>query len=96
MTNKNEKYMIGDIDLSTVRNRNEIRVAEALAAALAALPENSLSRDAVYDVYACALNYLPARYVQGGSIVLRDPVTKNEVELAVKKALSRVKNSPKN
>ncbi len=95
MVNKNEKYMIGEIDLSTVRNRNEIRVAEALANILATQPDHGLSNDAVYDVYACALNYLPARYVQGGSIVLRDPVTKNEVDLAVKKAMSRVQNSPK-
>jgi hypothetical protein len=48
----------------------------------------------IQDMYALALNKLPARYIQEGTIVLNEPVTDTEVELAVKRAIQTVREKP--
>jgi hypothetical protein len=46
------------------------------------------------DIYALALNGLPARYVQHVNLVLEEPVTDEMVREAVRKAVSTVVNRP--
>ncbi|MFW5931406.1 MAG: late competence development ComFB family protein, partial [Desulfosalsimonas sp.] len=48
----------------------------------------------IQDIYALALNMLPARYTQQFSIVLKDPVTDQEVSEALHKAVQRVRDNP--
>jgi len=48
----------------------------------------------VQDIYALALNSLPPRYVQDGTIVFNEPVKRSDIEYAVRKAVEKVRKSP--
>ena len=76
MSQYNERYRIGTVDLFNVRNRNEVRIVEKLRDALAERGDTNLDEQTVHDIYALALNLLPARYSQSGTIVLREPYAK--------------------
>jgi len=91
----NNSYTVHGVPLSSIRNRNEIRVAKFMQAALEALEKPELSDEAVMDAYAFALNMIPARYAQRGTIVLRDPVKNEDIVLAVNEALARVLSNPR-
>ena len=47
------------------------------------------------DIYALALNRLPARYCQKGTIVVGEPVREADVEEAVRDAFDTVIRRPK-
>ena len=95
MVKQQKSYLVGDADLSLVRNRNELRVIECMRATLEELGNPELPEKLLKDAYAYTLNQLPARYAQGGTIVLRDPVRKETIEAHVSKALRRVLENPK-
>ena len=95
MSANDTRYMLGNIDLFAVRNRNEVRVIEKMREALAELGNPELPVKALLDAYALALNLLPARYAQSGTIVLRDPIRENHLREAVAKAISQVLVYPK-
>jgi hypothetical protein len=95
MTKNNERYVIGAVDLSDIRNRNETRVVAKLRAALEELGNPDIPVRALRDAYALALNLIPARYAQSGTIVLGDPVRDNDLQEAVGKALTQVLTHPK-
>jgi hypothetical protein len=82
--------MMQDISFDGVFNRNEKRVQELLPALLAQYPQFNLEDIDIQDIYALALNKLPARYVQRMSIVLRDPITDEQVRAAICEAIDRV------
>ena len=88
-------YTVHGVSLGSIRNRNETRVARFMREALEALEKPELSDDAVMDAYAYALNKLPARYAQRGTIVLRDPVKNEDIISAVNEALARVLINPR-
>jgi len=92
MDRRRDKYLVAGVDLSDVRNRNETRVAEAMRLVLEECGNLKLDTEALQDVYACALNQLSARYVQSGTIILRDPVEPQEIREAVEGALQQVMN----
>ncbi|MDZ7753476.1 MAG: late competence development ComFB family protein [Gammaproteobacteria bacterium] len=81
-------------DLAGIRNRNEGRVAAAMAEVLEEFPGFGPEVMDLQDVYALALNALPPRYVQREGIVLREPVTDNDVREAVREAVRRVMERP--
>lgn len=78
-----------------VRNRNEVRVVKAMERFFQERDIPELSGKDRCDIYAFALNALPARYAQKGTIVLRDPVRDSTVEKAVRAAYERVTFNPK-
>lgn len=88
------KYTVAGVSLSDIRNRNETRVAKALRDALEHF-NSPLAPETIMDMYALALNELPPRYAQTGSIVLNDPVRETAVKDAVQKAIDRVLAHPK-
>lgn len=90
-----ERYLVCGVDLSDIRNRNEVRVVEKLRDALVELGNPNLPDKALRDAYALALNHLPARYRQSGTIVLREAIRESHLREAVAKALSRVLANPK-
>jgi hypothetical protein len=92
---KREDYIFSGTDLYTVRNRNERRVLKSMTANKEIQALDNPDGDMIRDIYAMALNLLPPRYTQSGSIVLREPVRKNAVDEAVREALHRVLNNPK-
>lgn len=95
MSSYKAMYTVAGIDLTGVRNRNETRVAECMRQVLEELGDPALTPKAVQDAFAFALNQLPARYAQYGTIVLREPVRKEDVRAAVEESLRRVLDNPK-
>jgi len=90
-----DKYKIGDVDCFNIRNRNEGRVIRTMRELLRKKGNPLISDKDLQDIYALALNVLPPRYTQRGTIVLRDPVSTNEVYEAVEDAYDRVMAWPK-
>lgn len=95
MPKQREKYIVAGVDLYHVRNRNEQRVARCLQEELDRLGLTDVSPEIIEDSYALALNQLPSRYAQQGTIVLRDPVRKMSIEEAVSASVNRVLNNPR-
>ncbi|MDR1686758.1 MAG: late competence development ComFB family protein [Desulfovibrio sp.] len=91
---KRENYILSGTDLYAVRNRNEQRVLKSMAANEDIQALSDPHGDLIRDIYAMALNLLPPRYTQRGTIVLREPVRKNAVDEAVREALRLVLNNP--
>ena len=90
-----DKYKMGDVDFFNIRNRNEGRVVKVLHEYMQKKGNPLISEKDLQDIYALALNVLPPRYTQRGTIVLRDPVTKHEVYAAVEDAYDQVVEHPK-
>jgi hypothetical protein len=90
-----DKYKLGDLDFFNIRNRNEGRVIRTLSDFLQDKGNTLLSGKDLQDIYALALNALPPRYTQRGTIVLIDPVTKADIYAAVENAYDKVVESPK-
>ena len=95
MAATSKKYMIDDLDLSAIRNRNEQRVLKVLRKAMAEMPNFEPDAKDLKDIYALALNSLPARYAQSGTIVLRDPVREDQIAVVVNAAIVRIMERPK-
>lgn len=87
-------YILNDIPLDQIRNKNEVRVIKMLSRILTEYPNFVPNALDIEDIYALALNQLPPRYVQRATVILREPVTDEEVEQAVRKAINRVRSHP--
>ena len=95
MTQTPDRYIVDGVDMSSLRNRNESRVAECMREELATMIDNAFTEKDLLDVYALSLNTLPARYTQKGTIVLREPVSKESVRTTVRNAFEQVLQNPK-
>lgn len=82
------------VDLSRIYNKNEKRVVVAMEKYLDTIKDWEPEALDIQDIYALALNSLPPRYVQDGTIVFNDPVKGADIENAVKVAVDKVKNAP--
>lgn len=90
-----ERYTFEDVNLLFVRNKNEKRVIEAMRLILPAdYPNFTPNALDIQDIYALALNSLAPRYVQQGSIVLREPVKLDTIDAAVRDAIETVSRRP--
>lgn len=83
-----------DVDLSRIHNRNEKRVVQAMDQIFAAIEDWEPEALDIQDIYALALNALPPRYVQEGTIVFNESVRSAEIEQAVRKAVDKVRSKP--
>lgn len=95
MPKTREKYLVAGVDLYHVRNRNELRIAKCLAELIESKGLDDIEPNVVKDVYALALNALPSRYTQQGTIVLRDPVQSKDIDTIVAESLLHVLKNPK-
>ena len=82
------------VDLSRIYNKNEKRVVVAMEKILGQMEDWEPEPLDIQDIYALALNRLPPRYVQEGTIVFNEPIRIAEVERVVTEAVEKVKNSP--
>ena len=82
------------VDLSRIYNKNEKRVVLAMEKYLSEADDWEPEALDIQDVYALALNSLPPRYVQDGTIVFNEPVKRADIENAVKDAVAKVRSSP--
>ena len=83
-----------NVDLTRVYNRNEKRVLQAMGRLFGAIDDWEPEALDIQDVYALALNSLPPRYVQEGTIVFNESVRNAEIEQAVRKAVEKVRKKP--
>lgn len=87
--------MVNGVDLSGIRNRNEARVAVLMTEVLRDdYPDYILDRLDIEDIYALALNFLPARYAQQGSIVLGKKPSDSEIRQTIRDAADKVLENP--
>ena len=90
-----DRYDFEGINLLFIRNKNERRVIEVMRRILPTeYPEFIPNAIDVQDIYALTLNGLAPRYVQQGSIVLREPVKLDEIASAVREAAETVRQRP--
>lgn len=90
-----ERYQFYDVSLEKVRNRQEPRVVAAMRDLLPKDSDFCGCRLCVEDVYAIALNNLPAHYIQSGALMLgKKPPTEGDVHRAVQDALDIVRVRP--
>lgn len=92
MSQKN--YEVNGVPLGSIRNRNEERVVKLMPAVLAEFLDYKPSYLDIQDIYALTLNNLPPRYKQSGSIIIREPVTDEEIRRELRQAISRVEMAP--
>jgi hypothetical protein len=86
---------INGVDVSKVINRNERRVADLIPEILEEYYKDYIFEDLdIQDIYALALNLLPAAYAQAGSIVLSDRISDYELRSQIRKAVDRVLDNP--
>lgn len=90
-----EKYHIGGTNFFNIRNRNEVRVLEMMKQVMTEPPIYDPDPTDLQDIYALALNSLPPRYAQQGTIVLREPVKNDEILSVVREAFAKVIQNPK-
>lgn len=91
---KDEKLLVNGVDLTRIRNKNEVRVARLLEKALLEDQESIPDPLDIQDIYALTLNLLPSRYRQLGSIVLSEPVKDAHIESAIRRAMRTVRERP--
>ena len=94
MNTPDPKYMFEGISLKNIRNRNETRVIKALSSVLTDFPSFTPDSLDIEDVYALTLNSIPPRYVQNGSVVLREEVSQDDLEDAIRLAIKTVAGNP--
>ena len=88
-------YSFEDYSMEHIRNRQEARVIAAMRDLLPDADDFCGCRLCVEDVYAIALNDLPAHYVQSGSLLIRrQPPTDEDIRRAVSDALDKVRVRP--
>lgn len=92
MTQKN--YEVNGVPLGSIRNRNEERVVKLMPAVLAEFLDYKPSYLDIQDIYALTLNNLPPRYKQSGSIIIREPVSDEEIRRELRQAIGRVEMAP--
>ncbi len=92
---QSETLAVGTVIFSGVNNRYEKKIVKALKELIDGKPEISLSEKDIRDIYALALNQLPAHYAQPGTIVLGDPYGQKAIYDIVLKAFDRIIANPK-
>ena len=95
MSTEDSRYNIVGVDVSDIRNRNEARIVEKMQEVLDQMGNPELAPQTLRDAYALALNLLPARYKQSGTIVLREPIRESHLREAAARALKQVLARPK-
>lgn len=91
---KDEILLVKGVNLTNIRNKNEVRVARLLEKMLAAEGDPVTDPLDIQDIYALALNILPSRYRQVGTIVLSEPVKDTHIESAIRRAMRTVQERP--
>lgn len=84
------------ISFSGIINRNELRLIRRMDIFFKTYSAEMLTEDEIRDIFALALNFLPARYVQSTTIVLGDPVSDDEIDKALVSAYDNIIAHPKN
>ncbi|MCK5520939.1 late competence development ComFB family protein [bacterium] len=89
-----ESYIVYGVSLQKIRNKNEIRVIDCMADIIEEYYDDTPDPIDIQDIFALALNKLPARYIQQGGFVLREPVSDDTIRDTVREAVDIVFSKP--
>ena len=90
-----QSLQINGIEVGKIANRNEKRVASLIPEILEEYFGDYIFEDLdIQDIYALALNLIPAAYAQPGSIVLSDRLSDYEIRSKIRVAVERVLDNP--
>lgn len=92
MSKKN--YEVNGVPLDQIRNRNELRVIKLMPIVLSEFLDYKPDYLDIQDIYALTLNNLAPRYIQQGSIVMREPVKDDEIIRELREAIRKVEMQP--
>lgn len=92
---KEEDLVIRGVNLTRIRNKNEVRVARLFEKVMDEDDFGQMDPLDIQDAYALSLNLLPSRYRQAGTIVLSEPVKDSHIESAIRRAIRTVLDRPK-
>lgn len=91
-----EKYSIFGVNLTSVRNKMELKVIKIMTEILDNYPNHDQCPLCIEDAFAMSLNRLPAKYAQYGSIVLKTEYPHDdEIYEIVADSIQEVANKPK-
>jgi len=89
------EYRINGVDVSKIKNRNEKRLIQMIPEILENEYGDFLFEPLdIEDIYALALNILPARYVQKGTIIISERLSGDDVKNSIREAIERVLDNP--
>lgn len=94
MTTQSTANVFPGLPVDQIRNRTEKRVLSCMQKVLTDADRATLTDKDICDIYALALNSLPSRYTQPGTIVL-GRIPEEAVEEAVRSAWDNVVKHPK-
>lgn len=89
-----DKYLIYGVSLFNIRNKNETRIIDLMPEVIDEYFRDTPDPIDIQDIYALALNKVPARYVQQGGLVLREPISEDELRDAIRHAVEIVRSKP--
>lgn len=88
-------YRINGVDVSKIKNRNEKRLVRLIPEILENEYADYLFESLdIEDIYALALNKLPARYAQKGTILLSEPLSEDDMRNCIRESIDRVLDNP--
>jgi hypothetical protein len=85
---------VNGVPLDGIRNRNEERAAKLMPKVLGEYLDYKPTYLDIQDIYALTLNNLPPRYKQSGSIIIREPVSDEEIMRELRQAINKVEMAP--
>lgn len=94
MTKETMDRQVLGVDLSGIRNSNEVRVAGLLPLALENFPGYEPDSMDLEDIYALTLNRLPPRYRQRGTIQLSGKLPDEDILWELGNAIRKVRENP--
>lgn len=89
-----KSYEVNGVPLGNIRNRNEERVIKLMPQVLGEFLDYKPTYLDIQDIYALTLNNLPPRYKQSGSIIIREPVSEEEIMRELRLAINKVEMAP--
>ncbi len=89
------RYTIRGVNLLSVRNKNELRVIDAMQELLDGYPSYTPDHLDLQDIYALSLNNLTPRYRQQGTIIIHEIVSWEEILETVRNAIDAVRMEPR-
>ncbi len=85
-----EEYDVFSTSMENVRNRNEKKVIQFMLELIPQFPDFDYCTICLQDVYALALNQLPPRYTQAGTIILKKELRDEDFRDVVESAIETV------
>ena len=89
-----DKYLINGISLENIRNSYETKVIKKMKELLPKSPKFDFCSICIQDVYALALSRITPKYVQEGTVVLKNEYDEQDFSNLVGNAIKQVMERP--